>query len=76
MTNRFDIKIGFSELGQGLKDIRGGEKLADFGRRMELTASHICEIEKGQKIPSLNVVARYAQVNEGKINLVFGGDEK
>tara|TARA_R110000822_G_scaffold156842_7_gene296575 strand:+ start:604 stop:876 length:273 start_codon:yes stop_codon:yes gene_type:complete len=63
--------IRFEDMGPKFKEIRGLRTLKEFGALLSLTPSHICEIESGQKTPSLNVVAKYADRSETEIRLVF-----
>lgn len=63
--------MSFQDLGKGLKEIRGDMTLKDLGKILELTTSYISEIERGYKIPSLNVIARYADRTETDIRISF-----
>lgn len=67
-------KIKYKELGEGLKELRGEMTLKQLAARLHLTTSHICEMEKGYKMPSLNVVDRYARNLGVKIDLVLGDE--
>ncbi len=50
-------------LGDLLHSIRVGEELsqAEFARRLEISKSHLCDIEKGRKTVSPKRAARFAQ---------------
>jgi transcriptional regulator with XRE-family HTH domain len=68
------MKIKIEELGPGLRKLRGKKKLRELGEELNLTASHINEMEHGDKMPSVNVLKRYSRVLNQKLNLVFDGD--
>ena len=70
--NKVKKVISYQELGQGLKELRGEQTLKQLGVLLNLTVSHICEMERGHKLPSINVVERYARKLDTEINLVLG----
>ena len=63
--------IKFKDLGRGLRELRGDKTQREMGFLMGLTDTHICEIEKGNKMPSLNVIQRYAKAMSTEIHLEF-----
>jgi transcriptional regulator with XRE-family HTH domain len=66
------MQIKYKELGPGLRQLRGDQTLKQLGALLNLTTSHICEMEKGYKMPSINVIDRYARKLDTEINLVLG----
>lgn len=66
-----EIKI--RELGEGLRQLRGDLTMHELGKMIHLQVGYICELEKGQKIPSVNVINRYSHRLGVKIQLIFGG---
>ena len=65
-------EIKYKDLGKGLRELRGERTLKQFGVLLNLTGSHICEMEKGYKLPSVNVIERYARKLDTRISLVLG----
>ena len=66
------IVIKFKELGKGLRVIRGKKTLKQLGAILSLQTSYLCEIENGNKLPSMAVVHRYGRKLNYEINLVLG----
>ncbi len=52
------------DLGGLLESLRLGEELSQvtFARKLGISASHLCDIEKGRKIVSPERAARFAKV--------------
>jgi len=66
------VQIKMSQLGDGLRLLRGNMKLRELSEMVALTNGHICEMEGNQKIPSMNVMERYARKLGVKIVVTFG----
>tara|TARA_R110000751_G_scaffold258036_1_gene357486 strand:+ start:28 stop:240 length:213 start_codon:yes stop_codon:yes gene_type:complete len=66
-------EIHFADLGKGLREIRGDRTLKELGVILGQQISYLCEIENGNKTPSLNMLQRYGRALNTKINLVLGG---
>jgi len=51
-------------LGAVLRAIREGEELSlsEFSKKLKITASHLCDIEKGRKTVSPERAARFAKI--------------
>ncbi len=51
-------------LGGLLESIRLGEEMsqAEFARKLRISASHLCDIEKGRKVVSPERAARFARI--------------
>lgn len=58
------ISGGPLTLGGLIHSIRTGEELslADFSKRLKITLSHLCDIEKGRKTVSPERAARFAKI--------------
>lgn len=58
-----DIVGGPLTLGDLLQSIRVGEEIsqADFARRLEISRSHLCDIEKARKTVSPRRAAQFAR---------------
>jgi transcriptional regulator with XRE-family HTH domain len=66
--------IKIKEVGKGLRELRGDQTMKEFGVLLNLTSSHICDLEKGNKLPSLNLISRYAIRLNQEIHLILGVD--
>jgi len=60
-------------LGPNLKKLRGDKTLKTLGQQLNLSGSHISEMESGEKLPSLNVLLRYSDRLNKKLELIFDG---
>lgn len=56
--------VGELTLGKVLESIRLGEELsqAKFARTLGVSASHLCDIEKGRKVVSPERAAKFARI--------------
>ena len=64
--------IHFKKLGKGLRELRGEMTLKQLGIILNLQPSYICDIENGNKIPSMTVIDRYSRKLETEIRLILG----
>lgn len=60
-----------SNLGKGLKDIRGERTFKIFANIMGMRPERIHDFENGVKVPSLHVLSKYADLGGIEINLIF-----
>ena len=67
------MKINIAELGPSLKKLRGKDTLKVLGENLNLSVSHIAEMESGEKLPSVNVLMRYSDRLSKKLEVIFDG---
>ena len=65
------MKILASNVGEGLRQIRGDRKLREMKELLHLSVTHISYLEKGQKNPSSGVLEAYQKVLGETMILVF-----
>ncbi len=62
------MKMEENTMGEALRLLRifNGYKSAELAEKLELSQSYVSELENGKKIPTMDVLDRYARVFEMK----------
>lgn len=70
------MKCQGETIGDSLKWLRGKDTMAQFAEKVRLSTSHICALEKGDKLPSFRALQTYADVTQVGFSVTFKPAEK
>lgn len=70
-----NIKSG-NIIGRRLKYLRGERSQGDMANILDITQAYLCEIEKGRRIPSFDLLCDFAEKLNTRISFLIGEDQE
>ena len=59
-------------IGKRLKSLRGDMSQGDMAKRLDITQAYLCEIEKGKRTPSFDLLCSFAEKLNTSISFLVG----